>query len=61
MVEISCTRCGCALPDYAFVAYDGPKEKGSTECSPFMEWVTLCEPCYIAAYPLPSQAGQVPE
>jgi hypothetical protein len=44
-LKMQCDRCEATIDDYGDVGYDGPKERGSTECSPFMEWEILCQKC----------------
>ena len=59
--SMKCTSCKKEFLSYDDVHYDGPKEKkASSECSPFMEWETLCEKCYSAMYPEPPQELQEP-
>lgn len=41
----TCCRCGKAMADYTDVGYDGPKDRSSEECHPFLEWETLCREC----------------
>ncbi|MFP4062448.1 MAG: hypothetical protein ACLFS2_06595 [Halochromatium sp.] len=48
-----CSRCFTELLDYSAVAYDGPAHNGipapeDERCDLFMEWVTLCQSCYVA-------------
>ena len=57
MRDIKCTRCGCDLPDYFDVWYEGPKDRSSTACSPFMDWEILCKRC---AQPAPKPNDSTP-
>lgn len=43
----TCDHCGRETDDYADIGYDGPQNRDTTACSPFMVWVVLCVPCAI--------------
>lgn len=41
-----CSKCGKVMSDYVSeVGYDGPEDRGSQECHPFMAWEVLCRSC----------------
>ena len=48
MTNFACTRCDKVMSNYGEVGYDGPTDPSSTECTPFIDWMTLCSPCYEA-------------
>jgi len=43
-----CENCGKPF-DIRDGGYLGPKDRGSEECNPFMEFVTICQGCDDAA------------
>lgn len=45
-IDIRCDECGKEIINYhSEIGYDGPEEKGITECDIFIKWVILCKEC----------------
>jgi hypothetical protein len=51
-----CTQCDETV-DFSDVAYMGPSDRTSTECSPFQEFIVICRKCDAVLRNVESEAG----
>lgn len=45
MLADKCDRCGAEILDVAEIGYMGAKDRDSNDCSPFIEFETVCADC----------------